>query len=77
MQTRIYADHAATTAMTPAARTAMEPWLQDRYGNPSTLYSFAIEPRRAVASARGTIAACIGARPEEIYFTSLRLITGL
>ena len=70
MQTRIYADHAATTAMTPAARTAMEPWLQDRYGNPSTLYSFAIEPRRAVASARGTIAACIGARPEEIYFTS-------
>ena len=70
MQTRIYADHAATTAMTPAARTAMEPWLQDRYGNPSTLYSFAIEPRRAVASARGTIAACIGARPEEIYLTS-------
>lgn len=70
MQTLIYADHAATTTVTPAVCAAMQPWLQDKYGNPSTLYSFAREPRKAVASARGTIAACIGARPEEIYFTS-------
>ena len=42
MQTRIYADHAATSALTRAARTAMEPWLQDRYVNPSSVYSFAI-----------------------------------
>ena len=66
----IYADHAATTAMSSVAYEAMLPWLQNKYGNPSTLYSFAREPRKAVASARETIAACIGARPEEIYFTS-------
>lgn len=70
MQTLIYADHAATTMLSPAACEAMLPWLQDKYGNPSTLYSLAREPRKAVASARETIAACIGARPEEIYFTS-------
>ena len=66
----IYADHAATTAMSSVAYEAMLPWLQNKYGNPSTLYSFAREPRKAVASARETIAACIGARAEEIYFTS-------
>lgn len=70
MQTLIYADHAATTTLSPAACAAMQPWLQDKYGNPSTLYSLAREPRKAIASARGAIAACIGARPEEIYFTS-------
>lgn len=70
MQTLIYADHAATTRLSPAAYAAMQPWLQDKYGNPSTLYSLAREPRKAVASARKRIAACIGAMPEEIYFTS-------
>ncbi len=70
MQTLIYADHAATTALSPTAFAAMRPWLEDKYGNPSTLYSLAREPRKAVASARETIAACIGAGPEEIYFTS-------
>lgn len=69
-KTMIYADHAATTALSPAAYAAMQPWLQDKYGNPSTLNSLAREPRKAVASARETIAACIGAKPEEIYFTS-------
>ena len=66
----IYADHAATTALSPAACAAMQPWLQDKYGNPSTLCSLAREPRKAVASARETIAACVGAKPEEIFFTS-------
>lgn len=70
MQIRIYADHAATTALSPAAYAAMQPWLQDEYGNPSTLYSLARKPRKAVASARKRIAACIGAKPEEIHFTS-------
>lgn len=69
-KTMIYADHAATTVLSPTAYTAMQPWLQDKYGNPSTLYSLAREPRKAVASARETIAACIGAKPKEIYFTS-------
>ena len=66
----IYADHAATTALSPAAYAAMQPWLQDKYGNPSTLYSLAREPRKAVASSREIIADCIGSKPEEIYFTS-------
>ena len=70
MQTTIYADHAATTALSPAAYAAMLPWLQGNFGNPSTLYSLAREPRKAIISARETIANCIGAKPEEIFFTS-------
>ena len=70
MQTLIYADHAATTSLSPVAFAAMEPWFQEKYGNPSTLYSFAREPRRAIANARIKIAECINAKPEEIFFTS-------
>ena len=66
----IYADHAATTALSPGAYEAMKPWLQDQYGNPSTLYRLAREPRKAIGHARETIATAIGATPEEIYFTS-------
>ena len=70
MQTRIYADHAATTALSPMAREAMEPFLQASYGNPSTLYSLAREPRKAVKHSREIIAAAIHADPDEIFFTS-------
>ncbi len=66
----IYADHAATTALSQAAYEAMLPWLKVNYGNPSTLYSLAREPRKAILSARETIAAAIGALPQEIFFTS-------
>lgn len=66
----IYADHAATTFLSPAAYAAMQPWLREEYGNPSALYSLAREPRKAIVSARQTIANCIGATPDEIYFTS-------
>ena len=48
----------------------MQPWLKEKYGNPSTLYSLSREPRKAVSDARNTIASAIGARPEEIFFTS-------
>ena len=48
----------------------MRPYLEDYYGNPSTLYSLAREPRKAVSDARKTIANTIGAEPSEIYFTS-------
>lgn len=68
--TMIYADHAATTALSPAAYEAMLPWLQDKYGNPSTLYSLARDPRKAVAHSRELIAAAINADPSEIFFTS-------
>lgn len=66
----IYADHAATTSLSPTARDAMLPWLTDEYGNPSTLYSLARNPRKAIDSARNSIALSIGAKPNEIYFTS-------
>ena len=70
MDIKIYADHAATTALSPAAYEAMLPWLQDKFGNPSTLYSLARDPRKAVTRSREVIAAAINADPSEIFFTS-------
>ena len=69
-KTMIYADHAATTALSPAAYDAMLPWLQDKYGNTSTLYSLARDPRKAIAYSRELIAAAINADPGEVFFTS-------
>ena len=70
MKQHIYADNAATTQLDKAAFEAMTPWLLDEYGNASQPYSFARKPKKAIAEARETIAACIGALPEEIFFTS-------
>ena len=66
----IYADNAATTKLDSDALNEMLPWLQDEYGNASQPYTFARKPRKALSEARTTIASCIGAQPEEIYFTS-------
>ena len=66
----IYADHAATTILSPKAREAMLPWLSEEYANPSTLYSLARNPRKAIADARAIIAEVIDAAPDEIFFTS-------
>ena len=66
----IYADNAATTKLDTAAFEAMVPWLTDDYGNASQPYSLARSPKKALADARATIARCINASPEEIYFTS-------
>ena len=66
----IYADHAATTPLKPEALEAMLPWLKDGFGNPSSLHSFGRKARKAVEEARATVAECIGAKPEEIFFTS-------
>ena len=70
MKQRIYADNAATTKLDPEAFEAMKPWLLEEYGNASQPYSFARKPKKALAEARATIAACINALPEEIFFTS-------
>lgn len=70
MKYQVYADNAATTRLDEVAFEAMLPWLKDNYGNASQPYSFAREPKKALATARETIAACIGANPEEIFFTS-------
>lgn len=66
----IYADNAATTKLDKAAFEAMKPYLLDEYGNASQAYSFSREPKKALQNARESIAACIGAQPKEIYFTS-------
>lgn len=66
----IYADHAATTMLLPEALEAMLPFLRTEYGNASTLYSLARKPKKAIAAARAAIAKCIGAEPDEIFFTS-------
>lgn len=66
----IYADNAATTQLAPEALAAMMPYLQTEYGNASQPYSFSRSSKKALADARRTIAACINALPEDIYFTS-------
>ena len=66
----VYADNAATTQLAPEALAAMMPYLQNEYGNASQPYSFSRSVRKALKGARETIAACINALPEEIYFTS-------
>lgn len=66
----IYADHAATTPLMPEALEVMLPFLKENFGNPSSIHSWARNPREAVREARATIAKCINAEPEEIFFTS-------
>ena len=66
----IYADNAATTKLDVDAFEAMKPFLLENYGNASQSYSFGVKAKRAINEARKTIAECIGANPEEIYFTS-------
>ena len=66
----IYADNAATTQMSDAAINAMLPYMKEYYGNPSSLYSFGQQAKEALEDARARVAACIGAQPREIYFTS-------
>ena len=70
MKTFIYADNAATTKLDNEAFEAMMPYLLNEYGNVSQPYSFAREPKKALAEARQIIASSINALPEEIYFTS-------
>lgn len=67
---KVYADHAATTPLMPEALDAMLPFLKEDFGNPSSLHGWAKPAKKAVADARATIAKCINAEPEEIFFTS-------
>ena len=66
----IYLDHAATTPIDEQVLAAMLPWLKDKFGSASTLYSIGRDAREAVEEAREKVAGLIGASPEEIYFTS-------
>lgn len=65
----IYLDNAATTALSESARNAMEPYFSTHYGNPSSIYRFGQEARKAVEESRQTIASLLRVSPREIYFT--------
>jgi cysteine desulfurase len=67
---RIYLDHHATTPVDPAVLAAMLPFFSERCGNPSSAHAFGEEARAAVEEARASVAALVGARADEIVFTS-------
>src|SRR5246500_1168641 len=67
---RVYLDHNATTAVEPEVLDAMLPYLAGEYGNAASIHTFGQKARAGVETAREQIAALIGARPQEIVFTS-------
>ena len=67
---QIYLDHAATTPPLPEVCDTMISYMKSEWGNPSSLYDFSDEPRRAVLDARAHTAALIHADPKRIFFTS-------
>ena len=66
----VYADNAATTAVSPAVLDAMLPFYKELYGNPSSLYSLGNAAKKPLEEAREKVARCLGADANEIYFTS-------
>ena len=67
---RIYLDNNATTAVDPDVLDAMLPYFSSDFGNASSIHTFGQKARSAVETAREQVAALIGARPQEIVFTS-------
>ncbi|MCU0376496.1 MAG: cysteine desulfurase, partial [Chitinophagaceae bacterium] len=67
---RIYLDNAATTALDAPVLEAMMPYLTEKFGNPSSIYSYGRESRLAVENARKSVAKLLNAHPAEIFFTS-------
>lgn len=67
---RIYFDNAATTALDREVLDAMMPYLTDKFGNPSSVYSYGRETKMAIEQARKTVARILNCTPGEIFFTS-------
>lgn len=67
---RIYFDNAATTAIDPEVLEAMMPYFTEKFGNPSSIYSYGRETRMAIEMARKSVAKILNALPSEIFFTS-------
>lgn len=65
----VYLDYNATTPVDPKVAESMRPYLAEWFGNPSSDHAYGAEPQRALASARGQVAALIGAAADEIVFT--------
>jgi cysteine desulfurase len=66
----VYLDHAAATPLDPQVYEAIQPYLQEQFANPSSLYTAARHTRQAVNDARATVANVLGAKPTEIIWTS-------
>ncbi|RAJ87663.1 cysteine desulfurase [Chitinophaga dinghuensis] len=67
---RIYFDNAATTSLDPAVLEAMLPYMTEKFGNPSSIYSYGRESRLGIENARKSVAKILNAHPGEIFFTS-------
>ena len=67
---RIYFDNAATTSLDPIVLQTMMPYLTEKFGNPSSIYSYGRETKMAIEQARKTVAKILNAHPAEIFFTS-------
>ncbi len=65
----VYMDHTATTPTSPEVLKAMMPYFGEKFGNPSSVYSFSRESRAAIEKAREQVASALNADPAEIYFT--------
>lgn len=70
MPERIYFDNAATTALDPDILEVMMPYFTEKFGNPSSIYSYGRETKIAIETARKTVAKILNAHPAEIFFTS-------
>ena len=70
MKGKIYMDNAATTPVREEVLEAILPYFREYYGNASSVYAIAKESKKALERARAQVAAAIGAKPEEIYFTA-------
>jgi cysteine desulfurase len=70
MTRRIYFDNAATTPLDPEVLETMMPYMTEKFGNPSSIYSYGRESRLAIEMARKSVAKILNAHPAEIFFTS-------
>ncbi|MEX1143283.1 MAG: cysteine desulfurase family protein [Anaerolineales bacterium] len=69
-RSHIYLDHAATTPLDPRVLEAMQPYLTERFGNPSSVHGYGQRAETALEDARGRMAELLNAQPEELIFTS-------
>jgi cysteine desulfurase len=66
----IYLDHNATTPIAPEVLDAMRPYLEDRFGNPSSAHRYGTVAHRAIEGARAQVAALLGCEPDSVVFTA-------